>query len=267
MIDTGERPDPGNSVFDPVPDAIVEDAVGLVGRWLDVAGAVETADERDLADRLLGLVRDEHGVAFTMRFVDRVARSRHNGLAAQQLSRLVGGQVLPSFLGSLDRLMLAVGARLAPLFPGFVMPIARWRMRSLVGHLVVDAEPEAMHTHLAGRRRDGYDLNVNLLGEAVLGEAEAGHRFQRTLDLIDDPEVSYVSVKVSSIASQVNLWAFDHTLGRVKERLRLLYQRASDPGSGGGDPTFVNLDMEEYRDLELTIRAFTELLDEPALRQ
>ncbi|MDP7599004.1 MAG: bifunctional proline dehydrogenase/L-glutamate gamma-semialdehyde dehydrogenase [Acidimicrobiales bacterium] len=174
--------------------------------------------------------------------------------------------MLPFFLGPLDRLMLAVGGRLAPLVPALVMPIARWRMRGLVGHLVVDAEPDAMHAHLAGRRDDGYDLNVNLLGEAVLGEAEAARRFQRTLDLIEDPEVPYVSVKVSSIASQVNLWAFEHTLERVKDRLRLLYQGAADPASGGGAPTFVNLDMEEYRDLELTVRAFTELLDEPDLR-
>jgi len=266
MIETEARFNPGNSPIDPVPDEIVEDAVRLVGRWLDAASAAETPDERDLADRLLGLVEDEHGVAFTMRFVDRVARSRHNGLAARQLSRLVNGQVLPFFLGPLDRLMLAVGGRLAPLVPALVMPIARWRMRGLVGHLVVDAEPDAMHAHLAGRRDDGYDLNVNLLGEAVLGEAEAARRFQRTLDLIEDPEVPYVSVKVSSIASQVNLWAFEHTLERVKDRLRLLYQGAADPASGGGAPTFVNLDMEEYRDLELTVRAFTELLDEPDLR-
>ena len=266
MIETEARFNPGNSPTDPVPDEIVEDAVRLVGRWLDAASAAETPDERDLADRLLGLVEDEHGVAFTMRFVDRVARSRHNGLAARQLSRLVNGQVLPFFLGPLDRLMLAVGGRLAPLVPALVMPIARWRMRGLVGHLVVDAEPDAMHAHLAGRRDDGYDLNVNLLGEAVLGEAEAARRFQRTLDLIEDPEVPYVSVKVSSIASQVNLWAFEHTLERVKDRLRLLYQGAADPASGGGAPTFVNLDMEEYRDLELTVRAFTELLDEPDLR-
>ncbi len=266
MVETEARFNPGNSPIDPVPDEIVEDAVRLVGRWLDAASAAETTDERDLADRLLGLVEDEHGVAFTMRFVDRVARSRHNGLAARQLSRLVNDQVLPLFLGPLDRLMLVVGARLAPLVPALVMPIARWRMRGLVGHLVVDAEPDAMHAHLAGRRDDGYDLNVNLLGEAVLGEAEAARRFQRTLDLIEDPEVPYVSVKVSSIASQVNLWAFEHTLERVKDRLRLLYQGAADPASGGGAPTFVNLDMEEYRDLELTVRAFTELLDEPDLR-
>ncbi len=266
MADTETRPCLGDCQPDSTPDVIVDDAIRLVGRWLEAASAAETSDERDLADRLLGLVEDESGVFFTMQFVDRVARSRHNNLAAQQLSRLVHDQVLPSFLGSFDRLMLAVGARLARLLPALVVPLARWRMRGLIGHLVVDAESEAMHAHMTRQRDDGYDLNVNLLGEAVLGEAEAGRRFERTLDLIVDPEVPYVSVKVSSIASQVNLWAFEHTLERVKKRLRPLYQRAADPGSGGGTPTFVNLDMEEYRDLELTIRAFTELLDEPDLR-
>ena len=131
----------------------------------------------------------------------------------------------------------------------------------MVGHLVVDAEPEKRRAHHAERRSEGFALNVNLLGEAVRGDREAERRFEETLRLIEDPEVDYVSIKVSAIASQINLWAFDHTLGRIKDRLRVLYRRASDTSP----PTFVNLDMEEYPDLELTIRAFTELLDEPDL--
>ena len=250
---------------DGIPEAIVEEAVALVGHWLDTAGVVETRAERALGDRLLGLIEDPAGVGFTMRFVDRVARHRHDRLAADQLAALVRTGDLPAFLGRLDRLLLGIGARLAPLLPALVMPLARRRMRGLVGHLVVDAEPTQMHEHMVERRGRGYDLNVNLLGEAVLGEGEAARRFARTLELVDDPEVAYVSVKVSAIASQINLWALDHTVERIKVRLRVLYGRAAATGSGGA-PTFVNLDMEEYRDLEITIRAFTELLDEPDLR-
>ncbi len=53
-----------------------------------------------------------------------------------------------------------------------------------------------------------------------------------------------------------------HTLKRIEERLRELYLHAASTSP----PTFVNLDMEEYRDLELTICAFMKLLDEPELR-
>ncbi len=249
----------------PGPDALAEEAVALVARWLEAAAADETRPERVLNDRLESLVGDPEGVGFTMRFVDRVARHRNDRLAAAQMAALAGGGTPPAFLGRVDRVLLAAGSRLARLLPWPVMPLARRRMRGLVGHLVVDADPGPMREHLSSRRSEGYGLNVNLLGEAVLGEAEARRRLERTLDLVDDPEVSYVSVKVSAVASQLNLWAFEHTLTRVKDRLRQVYRRAQDPGApaGTGSPTFVNLDMEEYRDLELTIRAFTELLEEP----
>ena len=248
------------------PETLASDAVAVVARWLTTAHCDETSTERRLADRMRGIIDDPIGVGFTMRFVDRVARHRSNTLAADQLARLVADGDLPGFLGRVDRLLLRLGARLAPVLPQLVMPLARRRLRGLVGHLVVDAAPGSVHAHLARRRLEGYTLNVNLLGEAVLGEAEASRRFERTLALVEDPEVDYVSVKVSAIASQLNLWAFDHTLTRVKDRLRILYQRAAVAPAPTGRPTFVNLDMEEHRDLELTLRAFTELLDEPDLR-
>ena len=53
--------------------------------------------------------------------------------------------------------------------------------------------------------------------------------------------------------------AFDMSVDRICERLRVLYRRATD----AAPPTFVNLDMEEYRDLELTLRSFMRVLDEP----
>ena len=243
-------------------DLLTDQAVELVAQWLTAAQTTETKSEQKLNARLATLIEDPDGVAFTMRFVDRVARHRSNKSAAIQLRRLVAEQKLPKFLSPVDRLLLQIGARLAPHLPGIVLPLARLRMRSLVGHLVVDAEPEAMRAHLEARSAEGYACNVNLLGEAVLGNQEATHRYQQTIDLINDPEVNYVSIKVSSVTSQINLWAFDHTLGRVKAQLREIYRQAA----ASQPPTFINLDMEEYRDLHLTVRAFTELLVEPELR-
>ena len=58
-----------------------------------------------------------------------------------------------------------------------------------------------------------------------------------------------MSVKTSSIVSQLNYWAWDESVERVVDRLRPLFLKAKTTG------TFINLDMEEYHDLELTIDA------------
>ncbi|MEO6787704.1 MAG: bifunctional proline dehydrogenase/L-glutamate gamma-semialdehyde dehydrogenase, partial [Chthoniobacteraceae bacterium] len=98
---------------------------------------------------------------------------------------------------------------------------------------------------------------VNPLGEAVLGEEEALHRLDALLALLARPDIDYVSVKISAIFSQINLVAWDATLNEIKARLRKLCRAAAAARK------FVNLDMEEYRDLALTVAAFREVLDEP----
>ena len=73
------------------------------------------------------------------------------------------------------------------------------------------------------------------------------------------PSVDYVSVKISSICSQLDVLAFEHEVERIAERLRRLYHAAA----AYHPAKFVNLDMEEFRDLDLTLAVFRRVLDEP----
>ncbi len=255
---------------------LADEAVDVVQRWLLAADRVTTRADRATGDRLHDLVDDEDGVGFTMAFVDRVIRPDDDAVAAAHLAGLAGrGATLPRFLGPVDRLLLRAGAALAPRLPRVVMPLARRRMRQLVGHLVVDApgigassdagagaaaRSAGLDRHLGRRRDEGFDLNVNLLGEAVLGEAEAERRLRATCELLAQESVDYVSVKISGIASQLRPWAWDEDLDRICDRLRTVLRAAGERPDGGR--TFVNLDMEEYHDLELTTAAFRRVLDE-----
>ncbi len=245
----------------PVPadaaDQLADAAVERVVRWLEEGASQSRAADGRRSAQLAKLVSDPEAMAFTMRFVDRVARPESDRAAAHQLEVLTRRHAPPAFLGALDRALLRLGGWLAPFVPDVVLPAARRRMRSLVGHLVTDADPEALAQHLRAQRNAGFAINLNLLGEAVLGEREAERRFGRTLALIRDPSVDYVSVKISAITGRINLWAYDDTLARVSARLAALFDAA-----GESPVTFVNLDMEEYRDLDLTLDAFTQLLDE-----
>ncbi len=257
------EPDPierTGTASDAADEGMAERVVALVSSWLSQAGEATTAAEKRTARQLEGVIEDEAGVAFAMKFVDRVIRPEDHGVAAHQLRQLVAHGALPGFLSSIDRLLLRAGSVLSAVLPGLVMPLAVRRMRQLVGHLVVDAEPAPMSKHLGARQNEGFRLNVNLLGEAVLGDAEADLRLEAATNLLSQPDVDYVSVKVSAVVSQLNPWAFDDSLQRVVERLRPLFDAAATTSP----PTFINLDMEEYHDLELTMAAFVTLLDEPA---
>lgn len=247
-----------DSVEAPVADALADPTVKLVRSWLTRAGEIETPADRKTMAQLEGVVTDPDGVAFVMQFVDRVVRPDDDRVAAAQLASIVATSTLPGFLSPIDKVLLRAGAVVGPRLPSIVMPLARRRMRSIVGHLVAPAEQEKLAKHLSAKRTDGFALNVNLLGEAVLGEREAKRRLDELLGLLDQPDIDYVSVKISAVASQLNHFAHDDSLRRVTERLRLLVDKASSVQP----PTFVNFDMEEYHDLDLTLEAFMAVLGE-----
>ena len=232
-------------------------SVALARRWAQEASHAPVTGSAQLLAQVL---KDESGLAFTIGFVDRVVRPEDLSVAARNLAGLA--HRVPAFLPWYMRLAVRCGGVLAPVLPGVVVPVARRVLRGMVGHLVADARPAKLGAAIAGIKREGTRLNLNLLGEAVLGDGEAEHRLAGTRALLARDDVDYVSIKVSSIVSQLSMWAFDETVERVVEKLTPLYELAARSAR----PKFINLDMEEYRDLDLTIAVFTRLLDQPRLR-
>ncbi|UNK71350.1 bifunctional proline dehydrogenase/L-glutamate gamma-semialdehyde dehydrogenase [Microbacterium sp. H1-D42] len=233
--------------------ALADDAVALVRRWL--------IESRDVpvdaaAQRLAGVLRDENGLDFTVGFVDGVVRPEDTKVAARNLREIV--PLTPKFLPAPLRGAIALGGAFAPIFPGIVVPISRRVLRSMVRHLIVDARDAQLGSAIRRiRSAENVRLNVNLLGEAILGREEAGRRLAGTRRLLERDDVDYVSIKVSSTVAPHSPWAFDEAVTDAIEALHPLYEVAAKK------QTFINLDMEEYKDLDLTIAVFTGILDRP----
>jgi RHH-type proline utilization regulon transcriptional repressor/proline dehydrogenase/delta 1-pyrroline-5-carboxylate dehydrogenase len=253
---------PPTSLPSPAPaDTLADRAIELARRWVHESAQV---DVDPAAERLAGVLKDRNGLPFTIGFVDGVMRPESLTAAASNLNRVA--PLVPDFLPWYLRGAVRVGGAVAPVLPSPIVPIARRVLREMVGHLVVDARPEKLGPAIAAIRESGARLNLNLLGEAVLGEDEALRRLEGIHELIRRPDVDYVSVKVSAIASHISMWAFDEVVDKVVDRLMPLYLTAASTGSATGGRTFINLDMEEYRDLDLTIAVFTRILDDPRLK-
>ncbi|WP_091228064.1 bifunctional proline dehydrogenase/L-glutamate gamma-semialdehyde dehydrogenase [Microbacterium sp. 3J1] len=236
-----------------------EDVAALVQRWLAES---ETHPVEPAAQRLSEVLKDPNGLAFTVGFVDGVMRPEDLSVAGRKLAEI--SEITPTLLPAYLRAAIKTGGFWAPKLPGVVVPISRRVLRAMVGHLVLDATPSKLGPAIAKLRKSGNRLNLNLLGEAVLGEREAGRRLQGTYDFLARKDVDYVSIKVSSVVSQLSMWSFDEAVADVVEKLTPLYELAA-ASEANGRTKFINLDMEEYRDLDLTIAAFTSILDQPGL--
>ena len=195
-------------------------AVDLAETLLREARAQETPDEIAQARRLARMIADPRGKQLTIALIDQAFRSRRPARIADQISYLLERYGAPQFMEWWERVGLMLGGVMAHYLPSVVVPPIVARLRHETQSLILPAEEEELQRYVAERRGAGIRLNLNLLGEAILGEGEAARRLEAYLALLAREDVEYISVKVSSVFSQLNLVAFDATKGYVKERLR-----------------------------------------------
>ena len=235
--------------------ALGERAIIRARRWADESAFEPTPRSAKLLSRILA---DPDGLTFTTRFVDDVVRPADLDVASAAMKRLSAGR--KNFLPPALAVAMGLGSTASLLAPRTVTATARRVFREIVGDLVVDATDKGLGPALARLRKGGHRLNVNLLGEAVLGEKEASHRLAEVSRLVTREDVDYVSIKVSAVTGPHNPWGFEEVVDHGVSALLPLYRLARDNG------TFLNLDMEDYKDLDLTIAVFTAILDQPDMR-
>jgi len=238
-------------------EAVVAETVALAERLLQAAQGGQRRGEKREGAQMARLMDDGAGKGFLFAMVDETFRSRKHGVSANRWRGILNDFGAPRYPAPHERALMSLGAFGSRLAPGIVMPLVQSMMRAQTSKVILSGEEKALQKFLAGRKGEGFSINLNHLGEAVLGEEEAAHRLDEALRFLARPDVAYISIKISAIFSQINLLAWDETLCEIKIRLRRLYRAALPDGK------FVNLDMEEYRDLALTVAAFTQVLDEP----
>lgn len=214
-------------------------------------------DRREKANRkrVARLFKDPHAIEATITLTDEVMRISSVKSSSRIFRRAAKKASITGF-GPLNGIGLHAIGILSHALPTPVVAAVHQRVRALSKDLILASESEKLSKHLAKRSKKGISLNINVLGEAVLGDHEAELRFQSILEMMRRPEVNYISVKLSSIVAQLIIIDVEGSITRVSEKMRILYREAQQHG------VFVNLDMEEYRDLPMTVAAFMRVLDE-----
>ena len=243
----------------PAPHPLIPDAEARAEALLATALAGTTRRERRRSRALGRLLSDDRGRDLLLDLTDQVVRIRDPRRAARRLRDLVRDGV-PRSLGLFDGVGLRVLGRLAPYAPRLAERAVDWRVSRDTAGVILPGEDRSLARYLARRRRDGFDLNVNVLGESILGDDEAAARFQLVTSRVRRPDVDYVSIKISALCANLDVLAWEDSLSRITERLAELYRVAREHG------TFVNLDMEEHRDLDLSVEAFLRVLGQPEFR-
>src|SRR5436309_27316 len=170
--------------------------------------------------------------------------------------------------------LVGTGVRLARLFPWISAPVLRWNVSETARQFIAGGNPDDVIATLRKRRAQKIGFTVDVLGEAVVSEAEADEYAARYADLLDkltretknwaDPlginaelfPVVNLSVKISALYSQMNPAAPADAIAHLSTKLRPLLRRARELGA------FINFDMESYALKNSTLDLFRTILTE-----
>jgi RHH-type transcriptional regulator, proline utilization regulon repressor / proline dehydrogenase / delta 1-pyrroline-5-carboxylate dehydrogenase len=244
----------------------VERAIELAKILVICANKIQTRQEFRQMAQLNELINDPEGKAFTNAMTDECFRSQSNRRVANQIIHLLKVHGTPKYLDAFSRFQMTIFKFLGENCAAFLIPMVKELIRKETEMVILPGESETLKKHLLKRKAEGITTNLNHLGEAILGEAEALKRLNTYIDDLKKNEIEYISIKISTIYSQLSMLSKKTTIDTLKERLRILYRAAMQyqyiDGQGHKKNKFINLDMEEFRDLSLTLSTFKEVLSE-----
>ncbi|HEU4752556.1 MAG TPA: proline dehydrogenase family protein, partial [Armatimonadota bacterium] len=212
-----------------------------------------------------------------LRFVDVLPALRDDEELVRHLREYFGEEELP--LPGIARWGIehARGGIAAQLMAGAV----RTAMHGLATRFIGGANVKEALKSVEEIRADGMAFTLDLLGEAAVSEVETAEYHAKYLRLIDEftervarwkpnplldtvngrpsPRLN-LSVKVSSLYSQMTPVDTAGSADALKERLRPILRAAQQKGA------FITLDMEQYDTKSIILRLFREVLMESEFR-
>lgn len=243
----------------------VEEVTKRAREVQEMAGSYLTFFEWREQRQLARMVRDPQGRATFTAFVDRLFRAQDPRVTTDALIHLLEVHGIPRFLGFFEQVGMRLFQWFGEVFPSIVVPFVKSITRGKTRRVIIPGEEKLLHRHLRRRMREGVRMNMNIVGDDVLGDAEAAAHLLAYTEALRDPLINTISVKLSTLYPHVSSLAHDHTVevstAKLCELLDVARQYPWMHPDGTFTSKFINVDMEEYRDLPITIDAFTRALE------
>lgn len=236
-------------------------SIKLAASLLRWAQEIQTPKEKRQQATVASMIEHPEGKRFITALTDRCFRSTSATRTVAQLREIIAKQGIPPHFPLWQRASLFLFNHASKYAPGLFSLLLKTIIRRETAHVILPGEAAALAHHIEKREKEGVMVNLNRLGEAILGEKEAAQRLEIYLKDLSRPDVHCISVKISTIYSQIHLIDTEHTLEKLSHRLEQLYRAALYFQRTQNQRKFVYLDMEEYKDLHLTIKLFQRVLD------
>ena len=237
-------------------------AKSLAQEWLHDSKKYQSISDKIYAAKMDKFFQNAADKSFVIAMMDKAFRPSKS----KDIEKIIGKIPDLNFLSFFER-------RLVDLYNfsrGFAYPIAVPLLKQFIyfttAKYVLFGSGKVLQKRISENSKNGLSTNLNRVGEMLLSEEDAHKRIKQYVRDLENPAINCISIKISTIDSQISSIAFEQVVEDLVAKISIIYQAAKDnfytcSKSGNKSYKLVNFDMEEYRDLAITAEAFMRTLN------
>ncbi|MEA3433157.1 MAG: bifunctional proline dehydrogenase/L-glutamate gamma-semialdehyde dehydrogenase, partial [Campylobacterota bacterium] len=253
-----------------IPEKTVQEVKTVAYEWQKKIQVSRKGKEQDFHDMMLKMLKNPVNKIFLIELLDQSFRSHDGDRVADQLEHIFAKYKSTDFFSQFEQILIWLFRDVGVYVSSISIPLFVKYLRNDISSIVIKGEDPVLSKHMKARRAEGTRVNINVIGEIVLSKEEADERVAKYIKLLQNPDVDYLSIKISNLFSQIVPHAHDNNVEHISKQLEKVYSAAMRNTYLDKDSKeqykFVNLDMEEYRDIETTIDSFKNVLEKEAYK-
>jgi RHH-type proline utilization regulon transcriptional repressor/proline dehydrogenase/delta 1-pyrroline-5-carboxylate dehydrogenase len=238
-----------------------EEAKILAKSWLEKAKNYQSFSDKIYAEKMNKFFQNSADKSFVIAMMDKAFRPSNS----KDIATIIGKIPSLSFLGFFEKRLVDLYNLTRSFLHPISIPLVKQFIYLTSSKYVLLGSDKILERRIARNLKNGLNTNLNRVGELLLGEEDAQKRIKQYIHDLENPAINCISIKISTIYSQISSIGFEETVNELVDKISIIYRAARDnlytcPKTGKKSMKLVNFDMEEYRDLAITVETFIRAL-------
>ncbi|MBU6140705.1 MAG: proline dehydrogenase family protein [Proteobacteria bacterium] len=244
-----------------------EEAKILAKEWMEKSKKYQSITDKIYAAKMDKFFQNSADKSFVIAMMDKAFRPKKTG----DIATIIGKIPNLNFLSFVEKRLVDL-YNLTRCFAHLIsIPLIKQFIYLTTSKYVLFGNDEILTKRIRKNLENNLNTNLNRVGELLLGEEDAEKRTEQYVKDLQNPAINCISIKISTIYSQISSIGFEQTVETLVEKISVIYRAAMEnqyvcPKTGNKSNKVVNFDMEEYRDLSITVETFIRALSKPEFK-
>ncbi len=235
----------------------------LMQKWLKSSERYKSFSDKIYVRKMNKFFQNSADKSFVIAMMDKSFRPKNTA----DIAKIIGKVPQMKFYSPVERLLVILYNKTSSFLHPISIPLLKHLVYLTTSRYVLFGSSKSLEKRISKNLSYNLSTNLNRVGELLLGQKDAKTRIDQYIKDLQNPLINCISIKISTIYSQISSIDIDQTVDELVAAISQIYRAAKSnqylcPKSGKQSNKLVNLDMEEYRDLSITVAAFMKVLEQ-----